>query len=271
MKIAGIQYACSDDIDSNVEKALKIMDMALQEDAKIICFQELFNTIWFPRDRDSTAFGLAMAINDRPIKLFQRKAKAYDVIILLPIFEKADSRYFNSCVVIGNDGEIIGSYRKVHVQDIPLWEERYYFSIGNTGFPVFETKYGRIGIQISWDNLLPEGSRILGLKGADIIFAPTACAFKSQHIWQTVISGNAITNGLYIMRINRAGSEDAHDFYGMSFCVNPEGELIGGPTGAIDSVLIADIDFEYLRVIRREWPLLKERRPKLYKDILMEV
>jgi N-carbamoylputrescine amidase len=169
------------------------------------------------------------------------------------------------------DGDkTIGVYRKIHIPDIPLWEEKFYFTTGDKGFPVFDTRFGRIGVQISWDNLYQEGTRILALKGVDIVFAPTACAFKSQHIWQTVISGNAITNGIFIMRINRVGSEDNQDFYGMSFCVNPEGELIGGPTGGGDSVLLVDVDFEYLKHIRREWPLMKERKPALYKEILME-
>jgi len=156
------------------------------------------------------------------------------------------------------------------VPDIPLWEEKYYFTPGDKGFPVFETIHGKIGVQISWDNLYPEGTRILALKGADIVFAPTACAFKSHQLWQTIISGNAIANGVFIMRINRVGSEEKQDFYGASFCVNPEGELIGGPTGIVDSVLLADIDFEYLQHVRREWPLLRERKPEYYKEILLE-
>ncbi len=152
--------------------------------------------------------------------------------------------------------------------EIPLWEEQFYFSKGDRGFPVFNTRHGAIGVQISWDNLYPEGSRILALKGADIIFAPTACAFKSQHIWQTVISANSMTNGVCIMRVNRVGSEESQDFYGMSFCVNPEGELTGGPTGSADSVLLAEVDFEYMNHVRREWPLMKERRPEEYGEIL---
>ncbi len=246
------------------------MEMALEAKASIICFQELFNLPWFPRSRHKEAFALADEPDSESIMEIRKKSKGSGAIVILPIFEKNGSHYYNSCLIIDH-GEIIGTYRKIHVPDIPLWEEKYYFSTGNMGFPVVETRMGKIAIQISWDNLYQEGTRILALKGADIVFAPTACAFKSQHMWQTVISANAITNGLYIMRVNRVGSEDSHDFYGKSFCVNPEGDIIGGPTGEGDSILLADIDFEYLKQFRHEWPLLKERKPMFYKQIVEEV
>ncbi|HEY3278256.1 MAG TPA: nitrilase-related carbon-nitrogen hydrolase [Syntrophorhabdaceae bacterium] len=269
MKIAGIQFACSKDKEKNTEKALKIMDMALEEGARIICFQELFNLPWFPKEKDESAFALAETVDGETVRKIQERMKSAEGVVILPIFEKEGDKYYNSAVVL-DKGSVTGVYRKIHLPHIPLWEEKFFFSSGDRGFPVFETSEGKIGIQISWDNLVPEGPRILALKGADIVFAPTACAFKSQHIWQTVISGNAIANGVYMMRVNRAGSEEAQDFYGMSFCVNPEGEIIGGPTGGGDSLLLADVDFEYLKEFRREWPLMKERKPLLYKEILTE-
>ncbi len=269
MKIAGIQFACTKDIEKNVNNAIKLLGVALGEDAKIICFQELFNRYWFPKDRDEAAFSLAEKTDSDTIKLFKSQIKGTDTVIILPLFEKDKDHFYNSAVVLQGD-KTLGIYRKIHITDIPLWEEKFYFSEGDTGLPVFDTPHGKFGIQTSWDNFFQEGSRLLTLKGADIIFAPTSCAFKSQHIWQTVISGNAITNGVYIMRVNRVGSEEAQDFYGMSFCVNPEGELIGGPTGRADSVLLADIDLNQLKLVRREWPILKERKPSLYRTILGE-
>jgi beta-ureidopropionase len=271
MKIAGIQFACLEDREGNIEKAAKIMELALNQGAKIISFQEMFNLRWFPKERDEKARDLAEDLKGATVMTFRQKAKQSDAVIILPIYEKSRGKFFNSSVVIDADGKVLGVYRKVHIPDIPFWEEKYYFSTGNKGFPVFDTRHGKIGVQTSWDNLYPEGVRILTLKGAEIVFSPTACAFKTQYLWQTVISANAIANGIYIMRINRAGSEDPLDFYGMSFCVNPEGELIGGPTGGVDSVLLADVDFEYLKRIRREWPLMKERKPGLYKEILRGV
>jgi N-carbamoylputrescine amidase len=269
MKIAGIQFACSKDKERNAEKGLKMADMAIEAGARVICFQELFNLHWFPNGRDEKAFAAADGVDSPAVEAMRKKAVEAGVAIVLPIFEQDSSRYFNSAIVIDADGSAKGIYRKLHVPDIPLWEEKFYFSAGDHGLPVFETRYGKIGIQISWDNLFPEGTRILALKGAEIVFAPTACAFRSQHIWQTVITGNAITNSIFVMRVNRVGSEETQDFYGMSFCANPEGELLGGPTGRQDGILLADVNLQSLGEIRREWPILKERRPDLYGEILM--
>ena len=267
MKIAGIQFSCTKDKEKNTDKALKILDMALDAGAGVVCFQELFNLPWFPRGKDEAAFAMAEEIEGYSTSRIREKLGSTDIVVILPLFERRAKHFYNTCVII-DKGEIKGAYRKIHVPDIPLWEEKFYFSTGNKGFPVFDTSKGRIGIQTSWDNLYPEGTRILALKGADMVFSPTACAFKSQHIWQTVISGNAIANGLYIMRINRVGSEESQDFYGMSFCVNPEGELVGGPTGRGDSILLADVDLDYLKEMRREWPLMRERKPGLYKELV---
>jgi N-carbamoylputrescine amidase len=268
MKIAGIQFACLPEKEQNLEKAAKILNMAAGEEARIVCFQELFNLPWFPKERNTAVFGLAEPRDGETIRFMQERAKASETVVLVPFFERDGSSYFNSCAVIDADGRLAGVYRKVHVPDLPLWEEKFYFTPSMDGFPVFTTAYGKIAVQISWDNLYHEGARILALKGADMIFAPTACAFRSQSIWQTVISGNAISNGLFIMRVNRVGSEEAQDFYGMSFCVNPEGELIGGPTGRADSLLLADIDPAFSERVRREWPILRERRPELYTEVL---
>jgi N-carbamoylputrescine amidase len=268
MKVAGIQFSCSDDKDKNTEKACKMMDMAVGQGARIVSFQELFNLHWFPKNRDESAFRLAEGITGPTIQRMKKKAKTSETVVVLPFFEKEKNRYYNSTVVIDADGKVAGIYRKIHVPDIPLWEEKFYFSPGNHGFPVFHTRYARVGVQISWDNLFPEAARILALKGADILFAPTACAFKSQQIWQTVITSNAITNGLFVMRVNRTGSEENHDFYGMSFSASPEGELIGGPTGTGDAILLAEMNIDSLAEMRREWPIMKERRPDAYTEIL---
>jgi N-carbamoylputrescine amidase len=270
MKVAGIQFSCVKDKEKNAEKALKMAEMALEAGARVLCFQELFNLPWFPNSRNEKAFEMADTQDSPIVEAMKKKAAEAGAVIVLPLFERADSTYYNSALVIDADGAVKGTYRKLHVPDIPLWEEKFYFSTGDRGFPVFETRYGKLGIQISWDNLFPEGSRILALKGADLILAPTACAFKSQHIWQTVITGNAIANAIFVIRVNRAGSEEAQDFYGMSFCVNAEGEVIGGPTGRQDGILLADVDLGSLEETRREWPILKERRPDLYSEILMK-
>jgi len=191
---------------------------------------------------DKKHFSFAEMVDGPSIKPMQELARRYNVVLICPIFEKGEDAFYNSAVVIDAGGEILGSYRKAHIPQIPLWEEKFYFLPGNLGFPVFQTKFAIIGIQICWDNFFPEGSRILALKGAQIIFSPTAAAFASQEKWETVISSNAISNGVYIFRVNRVGSEEKQDFYGRSFCVSPEGELLDKPTGMKEGIALIEIN-----------------------------
>jgi N-carbamoylputrescine amidase len=271
IKLAGIQISCSEEKERNIEKAIKFAEIAAEKGANIVCFQELFTTHWFPREMNKRYFSLAEKIDGPTITRMQRVGKENKVVLICPIFEIEGESFYNSAVVIDADGEVLGSYRKIHVPQIPLWEERYYFSSGDHGFPVFRTKFGPIGVQICWDNFFPEGSRILALKGAKIIFSPTAAAFASQRKWETVISGNSVANGIYIFRVNRVGSEAKQDFYGRSFCISPEGELLDKPTGMKDSIALVEIDLKNIDKARKEWPFLRDRRPDGYKEILQDV
>ena len=268
IKLAGIQISCCEEKERNIEKAVRFAKIATEKGAHIICFQELFTTHWFPREMNKRNFSLAEKMDGLTIGTMRNLAKEYGVVLICPIFEIDEDSFYNSAIVIDADGEILGSYRKMHVPQIPLWEERYYFSSGNHGFPVFKTKFAPIGVQICWDNFFPEGSRILALKGAKILFSPTAAAFASQRKWETVISSNAIANGVYIFRVNRVGSEEKQDFYGRSFCISPEGELLDKPTGMKDSIALIEIDLKSIDKTRKEWPFFKDRRPDSYKEIL---
>jgi len=267
IKLAGIQISCCEKKERNIDKALKFAQIAIEKGAHIICFQELFTTHWFPREMNKSYFSLAEKHDGFTITRMQRLAEEYGVVLVCPIFEAEQDSFYNSAMVINADGEILGSYRKIHIPQIPLWEEKFYFSPGNQGFPVFKTKFAPIGIQICWDNFFPEGSRILALKGAKIIFSPTAAAFASQRKWETVISSNALANGVYIFRVNRVGSEEKQDFYGKSFCISPEGELLDKPTGMKDSIALIEIDLKNIDKARKEWPFFKDRRPEVYKEI----
>ena len=271
IKLAGIQISCCEEKERNIEKAIKLTQIAIEKGANLICFQELFTTHWFPREMNKRYFALAEKMDGFTISRMRKLAKENGVALICPIFEIDGDSFFNSAIVINADGEILGSYRKIHVPQIPLWEEKYYFSAGNHGFPVFKTKFAPIGIQICWDNFFPEGSRILALKGAKILFSPTAAAFASQRKWETVISSNAIANGVYIFRINRVGSEEKQDFYGRSFCISPEGELLDKPTGMKDSITLVEIDLKNIDKVRKEWPFLKDRRPGSYEEILQSL
>ena len=269
VKLAGIQISSGEEKERNIEKAVQFAQVAVERGAQLICFPELFITHWFPMGMDERHFSLAEKADGPSIRRMQELAKTYDVALICPLFEtEGTGSFYNSTVIIDAGGEILGSYRKIHIPRIPLWEEKYYFSPGNLGFPVFRTKFATIGIQICWDNFFPEGSRILALKGAEIIFSPTAAAFASQKRWETVISGNAISNGIYVLRVNRVGSEAKQDFYGKSFCMSPDGELMDKPAGMKEGIALIDVDLKAIDQVRREWPFFKDRRPEAYEEIL---
>ena len=268
MRVAGIQFSCSEEKERNLDKAVKLAEVAGKNDVRILCFQELFNTHWFPKEIDPRHFSLAEGQDGPTIVRMQAVAKQYDLVVICPFFEREGESFFNAAVVIDAGGEILGTYRKIHVPQIPFWEEKYYFAPGNLGFPVFKTRYGVVGVQICWDNFFPEGSRILALKGAEIIFAPTAAAFASQQRWETVIASNAIFNGLFVFRVNRVGSEERQDFYGRSFCVSPEGELLDQPAGMKEGIVIVDVDLKRIEKVRQAWPFFRDRRPSAYGEIL---
>jgi N-carbamoylputrescine amidase len=270
LKLAGIQISCYEEKGRNIEKAIKFARLAVEKGAQIICFQELFTNPWFPKEMNKRHFSLAEKTDGPSITGMQELAKEYEVVLVCPIFETGEDGFFNSAVIIDAGGEILGRYRKIHVPQIPLWEEKYYFLPGNLGFPIFRTKFAVIGVQICWDNFFPEGARILALKGAQIIFSPTAAAFASQKKWETVISSNAMTNGVYIFRVNRVGSEEKQDFYGRSFCVSPEGELLDKPTGMKEGIALIDIHLKDIENARKEWPFFKDRRPEVYEEIVKE-
>jgi N-carbamoylputrescine amidase len=268
IRVAGIQMVCGHAKEKNIEKSLKLVRVAVERGAKIICLQELFHTHWFPKDINKKNFGLAEPCNGPTLEAMQSVAREDEVVLVCPIFEKdGDETFYNSAAVIDSGGKILGVYRKVHVPQIPLWEEKSYFTPGNMGFPVFSTAHGRVGVQICWDNFFPEGTRCLALKGAQIVCAPTAAAFASQDRWVTMISANAMANGVFILRVNRVGSEEKQDFYGKSFCVGPEGELLGSPSGIKEGILFADVEFREISRYRKEYPFLSDRRPKIYKEI----
>lgn len=269
LKIAGIQMNCSPDKGKNLEKACLLAEIAAERGAQLICFPELFNTQWFPVDIRRDNFLLAEEAPGPTTAIMQGLAKKTAAVMVLPLFEKGSGgSYFNTAVVIDADGEILGKYRKIHVPQIPLWEEKAYFQPGDCGFPVWTTRYARLGVQICWDNFFPEGARILALKGAQIILAPTAAAFASQEKWEKVICANAAASGIYIFRVNRIGREAKQQFYGKSFCANPEGELVDQPSGSQEGIVLADIDLGEIERTRRVWSFLQDRRPETYEELL---
>ncbi len=269
VKTAGIQLAASRGLAENLRKAGELIGLAADEGARIITLPQLFNSRWFPSSIDPSNFSIAETEAGPTITALREAASKKEAVIIAGIFEKDGEEYFNTAFVIGQKGEIIGKYRKIHVPRLPLWEEREYFKPGNLGFPVFDTPFGRIGVQLCWDIFFPEGMRILALKGARAVFVPTASAFEhSQRKWERAIMSAAHANGIFIFRVNRVGREERQEFYGRSFCVGPDGEFVHGPIGQLPGVALAEIDFGEVERMRNEWVFLRDRRPQEYKEIV---
>ncbi len=267
VKVAGIQFACGPDKERNLKKARDLALLALEREARILCFQELFNTFWFPSKADPSCFDLAEGEDGPTLSLMRDLSREGKATFVCPIFERDGDSFYNTAFVVHN-GEVLGRYRKIHLPHLPLWQEKFYFKPGDLGFPVFDTPYGRIAVQICWDNFFPEGARILALKGAEIIFAPTACAFASHPKWERAMAANAHMNGIFIVRVNRVGREEDLHFYGKSFCVSPEGELLCEPSGLKEGIILFDIDLKEIERVRKEWSFLPERKAGLYREIV---
>ena len=265
MKIAGIQFAVTDTVERNVARAQELLSLSHEEGARLASFSELFNVPWFPRSPKADPAPFAQEIPGPLTEEFSKLAADLDMVIVLPLCERQGVKHYNSAAVINADGALLGVYRKVHVPQIPFWHEKDCFAPGDGGLPIFRTKYLTIGVQICWDVFFPEGSRALGLKGAELIVCPTAAAMRTHERWQTAIAANSIANGLFSLRVNRTGSEESQDFYGETFATNPDGELMEEPAGMNDSVSVFDIDRAEVKRARSLWPFFADRRPDVYR------
>lgn len=268
VKVAGIQFTATGDMQSNLGKAMELGSLAAERGADLLAFPELCMTKWFPARMKQSSFELAETIPGPTTESMSRFAVDNSMVIVLPIFEKGGKgKYYNSAAVIDADGHIVGTYRKVHIPNVIGWHEKFYFLPGDKGFPVFKTRVGRIGVQISWDVYFPEGSRILALNGAELIVVPTSNAHLNHERWERMMAGNALANGVFFLRVNRVGREEKQSFYGKSFCMNPHGELLHKPAGSRDSVHITSIDPNEVTRTREEWAFFRDRREDQYEDI----
>ncbi|MCX7990437.1 MAG: hypothetical protein N2999_00165 [Proteobacteria bacterium] len=265
IKIAGIQFHSKKDVGENLSKSKSFMDIAVDEGAKIIAFPELFLTEWFPAEMREEYFKLAESYKGESVKFYRDYSKKNKVILIVPFFEKYGRSFYNSTAVI-EKGRIIGIYRKVHIPQIPLWEEKYYFRSGDS-LPVFNTSICKIGIQICWDNFFFEGYRCLALNGAELVVTPTASAMNTQNRWRIVISTQALLNNIFIFRVNRVGKERYQEFYGNSFLAGPDGLIVGKPAGELEGVYITELNLNIIKRAKKYFPFLKDRKPKLYSRI----
>jgi N-carbamoylputrescine amidase len=286
VKLGLIQHSCGDDIKENTEKALSMIEEAGKKGANIVSTQELFKTRYFCQVENWDYFDYAEEINeDNPtIKALSKLAKDYDMVMLASLFEKrAKGLYHNTLVVINNLGNLEGIYRKMHIPDDPHFYEKFYFRQGDLGYKVFKTKYGNIGTLICWDQWFPEPARLTAMKGADIIFYPTAIGWlpeekeefgESQvNAWKTIQKSHAVANGCFVASINRVGFEPSPDgnsgieFWGQSFIANTYGEIITEGSVDKEEIIIGEIDLKEIEETRRIWPFFRDRRTDSYGDL----
>ena len=282
-KIGIIQSKISVNIKENLVSAIKNIKKAASKKAKIICLPELFLSNYFCQTENHSNFKLAEKIPGRTTKIFCDLAKELKIILIISLFEKkTHGFYHNTSVVINDMGKILSRYRKMHVPDDPGYYEKFYFTPGDLGFKSIKTKFGKIGPLICWDQWFPEAARLTALKGAQIIFYPTAIGWhpkekrkfgKSQlDSWITMQKSHAIANGTYVVAINRVGTEKKGqkkiEFWGNSMIIDPSGQIIGKLSNNKEQILIREVDYKKIDKVRQHWPFLRDRRIDFYKGIL---
>jgi N-carbamoylputrescine amidase len=278
IKLALIQSACGIDIQENENRTLKQIEEAAGLGANIVCLQELFNAIYFCQYVDVKSYRYAQKFPNASTDKLQALAKRLGIVLVVPFFEEAlPGVYFNSAVVYDKDGTYLGKYRKNHIPEGPQYLEKYYFTPGDLGYPIFKTKFGIIGIGICWDQWFPEVARILALQGAEILLYPTAIGsepdrpeFDSSEPWRTIIRSHAIANNVFVGAVNRVGVETEMSFYGKSFIANPFGDIIAD-AGHQDEIIMATCDLSEIRASRELLQFFRDRRVDTYQPLLKKL
>ena len=273
-----VQTSCSADLKENLQKAINGVEEAARQGAQIVCLQELFGSLYFCDVEDYENFKLAEAIPGPTTDIFCALAKKLNVVIVASLFEKrAQGLYHNTAAVINADGTYLGKYRKMHIPDDPGYFEKFYFTPGDLGFKVFDTKYAKIGVLICWDQWYPEAARITALMGAEMLFYPTAIGWhesqdeqtnKEQHnAWQTIQQSHAVANGIPVVGVNRTGVEGEMQFWGGSYVTNAFGWLEYKAPHLDEVVHVVPINMEKSDNYRIHWPFLRDRRIDAYSPI----
>lgn len=278
--VAAVQMAMTDDIATNVATAERLVRQAASRGARLIQIPELFEGHYFCTDQLAEHMSRARPLDGHPtIAHFARLAAELGVVLPVSFFERANNAAFNSVAIIDADGTVLGVYRKSHIPDGPGYSEKYYFNPGDTGFRVWDTKVGRIGLAICWDQWFPEAARVLALRGAEVILYPTAIGsephdptYDSSRHWQRVMQGHAGANLVPVVAANRVGVETGRQhtltFYGTSFIAGPTGEVIVEADRTSESVITAEFDLDAVAALRHSWGVFRDRRPELYEPIV---
>jgi N-carbamoylputrescine amidase len=278
-----LQHACSGNPAENLATTLAAAERAAKDGAQIICTQELFRSQYFCQSEEHRYFDLAEPIPGPSTAAFQKLAKKHGVVIVASLFERrAAGLYHNTAVIIDADGSLLGIYRKMHIPDDPLFYEKFYFTPGDLGFRAWDTRFGRIGVLICWDQWYPEAARLTAMQGAEILFYPTAIGWHpsekkeygtNQHqAWETIQRSHAVANGCYVASVNRIGLEqpiggDGLEFWGQSFVAGTSGQLLAKASVDKPENLIVPINLDTVNVTRTHWPFLRDRRIDAYGDL----
>jgi beta-ureidopropionase len=260
---------------SMIDKHVKYVEQAAKEGVKILCFQELFYGPYFCAEQQPCWYDLTEEMPNGPTtKLMQELAKKHEMVIIVPIYEKEQSGiYYNTAAVIDADGTYLGKYRKNHIPQVnPGFWEKFYFRPGNLGYPVFKTRYAKVGVYICYDRHFPEGARALGLNGAEIVFNPSATvAGLSEYLWKLEQPAHAAANGYFVGAINRVGTEEPWsigEFYGSSYFCDPKGNIVKQASRDKEELLVADLDFDAIEQVRNTWQFYRDRRPETYEELV---
>ncbi|WP_201565136.1 N-carbamoylputrescine amidase [Psychrobacter sp. CMS30] len=281
--VATTQMACGWDKQQNIDTATELVTKAAKAGANIVLLQELFETPYFCQVHDFDYFKMATSVADNAaINHFKALAKELDIVLPISFYEKSGNTFFNSVTLIDADGEILGTYRKTHIPDGIPYAEKFYFTPGDTGFKVWDTKYAKIGVGICWDQWFPECARSMALMGAELLFYPTAIGdeptlgIDSKGHWQRCMQGHAAANLMPVIAANRIGTETISqngndstlEFYGSSFITDGRGEITQEASKDKKEVLTATFDLDELAIARRQWGVFRDRRPSMYGTLL---
>jgi len=282
VKVGLVQMQCTADSERNLARAMEMTRDAAGQGAGIVCLPELFRSLYFCQSEDHTNFDLAESVPGPTTEALCPLAKELGVVIIASVFEKrAEGLYHNTAAVIDNHGDYLGKYRKMHIPDDPLFYEKFYFTPGDLGFKSFATEYGKLGTLICWDQWYPEAARLTALRGAEVLFYPTAIGWhpsekaefgETQHeSWELIQRSHAVANGCYVVVVNRIGHEGdpagGIEFWGQSFVADPSGRILVRGSADREEVLIAEINRDQSDVSRTHWPFLRDRRTDAYQDL----
>ena len=262
---------------SMLDKHIGFIEEAGKKGVQILCLQEIFYGPYFCAEQKTKWYQSVERIPDGPtIKLMQEYARKFQMVIIVPIYEEdMTGVYYNTAAVIDADGSYLGKYRKHHIPQVdPGFWEKFYFRPGNLGYPVFNTRFGKVGVYICYDRHFPEGARILGLNGAEIVFNPSATvAGLSEYLWELEQPAHAVANGYFVGAINRVGIEapwNIGEFYGKSYFCTPRGKIIAQGSRDISELIVADLDFDMIQEVRDVWQFFRDRRPETYQPIVQQ-